>query len=125
MLQGRGYTSSAAITTVINAIITALSQNLAHQVAGSSSQANVSPDFYIQSIKMLDFNLAPVHTLGQNLDDLSCVCPDLAWRDIHCGKHVPLWYTNGGSSCSQHVGKRGHNRRAQTGVCMKPTLLAA
>ncbi|DBA86298.1 TPA: hypothetical protein ACH3X2_005537 [Trebouxia sp. C0005] len=65
--QGRGYTSSAAITTVITAIITALSQNLAYQVAGSSSQANVSPDFYIQPIKLLNFNLAPVHTLGQNL----------------------------------------------------------
>ena len=66
-IQGRGYTSSAAITTVVNVIIITLSQNLAYQVAGSSSQANVSPDFYIQPIKMLDFNLAPVHTLGQNL----------------------------------------------------------
>ena len=62
---------------------------------------------------------------GSEPSHLSCMCPDLAWCYIHCGKHVPLWYSNGGSSRSQHLGERGHDGRAQAGTCMNSMLFVA
>lgn len=43
-------------------------------MAAANSQAPVAPSFYVQPIQLLIFNLAPVHTSGQNLASyLSCV----------------------------------------------------
>ena len=43
-------------------------------VAGSTAGPTVAPSFYISPIRLLIFNLAPVHTSGQNLSSyILCV----------------------------------------------------
>lgn len=72
--QGRGLSVVATITAVMNLLSTQLSQNLGYKVAASNTQSTVAPNFYIQPIRLLSFNLAPVNTSGQNLSTyLLCV----------------------------------------------------
>ena len=74
LLQGRGLSVVATITDVMNLLSTQLSQNLGYKVAASNTQSTVAPNFYIQPIRLLSFNLAPVNTSGQNLSTyLLCV----------------------------------------------------
>ena len=74
VLQGRGLSVVATITAVMNLLSTQLSQNLGYKVAAANTQSTVAPNFYVQPIRLLSFNLAPVNTSGQNLSTyLLCV----------------------------------------------------